>query len=72
MKNPFNKIINVLRRLFKKRSYLSEKEKKDYVKPSLIEIAKKVIEEENQTKKINDSLTEAFNLFKSKYPYGEE
>lgn len=41
---------------FKKKEYLTERQKVGFPKPTLVEIAKKVIEEEDRTEAINTKL----------------
>lgn len=53
MKKYLESIVN---RFFKKKTYLSERQKIGFEKPSLIEIAKKIIEEEDRTREIDSML----------------
>ena len=47
---------NIFNRFFKKKKYLSERQEIGFTRSSLIEVAKKVIEEEDKTKEIDSKL----------------
>ncbi|RBW61001.1 hypothetical protein DS884_04000 [Tenacibaculum sp. E3R01] len=57
---------NIIRRILKKRTYTTKEQRRNIKKKTIIEIAKKVIEEENKTAKINDKLDKKMSTFLNK------
>ncbi|WP_435261461.1 hypothetical protein [Tenacibaculum sp. nBUS_03] len=57
---------NIIRRILKKRTYTTKEQRRNIKKKTIIEIAKKVIEEENKTNEINDKLDKKMSTFLNK------
>ncbi|CAM1372696.1 hypothetical protein TPENAI_70248 [Tenacibaculum litopenaei] len=59
-------LIQFLKKILRKKRYSSKEQLKNREKRTIIEIAKKVIEEEKKTKKINDRLDQKMSEFLTK------
>ena len=62
----FKFIENLARRIFKKKRYSTKEQLKNREKRTIIEIAKKVVEEENKTAELNNILDQKMSEFLNK------
>ncbi|CAM1374476.1 hypothetical protein [Tenacibaculum xiamenense] len=53
----------LIRRLFRKKRYSTREQRENREKKTIIEIAKKVVEEENKTAKLNNQLDQKMSEF---------
>ncbi len=56
----------LIRRLFRKKRYSTREQRENREKKTIIEIAKKVVEEENKTAKLNNQLDQKMSEFLNK------
>ncbi|MGG8495606.1 hypothetical protein ACQY1Q_04250 [Tenacibaculum sp. TC6] len=62
----FRIIENLVKRIFKKKRYSTKEQLKNREKRTIIEIAKKVVEEENKTAELNNRLDQKMSEFLNK------
>ncbi|SEB81165.1 hypothetical protein SAMN04489761_1844 [Tenacibaculum sp. MAR_2009_124] len=59
-------IAKILRRFFRKKRYSTKEQRENREKKTIIEIAKKVVEEESKTAKLNNQLDQKMSEFLNK------
>ena len=57
---------NIRQQIFKKKTYSTERQRRNREQKTIIEIAKKVVEEENKTKDIDNRLDRKMSAFLNK------
>lgn len=62
-------VSKILKRIFKKRRYSTDEQLKNREKRTIIEIAKKVVEEEKKTARINDQVDRKMSEFLNRTAY---